>query len=311
MGVDGAEQAFAVLERAEYGCGDTRQAVALLRDAYHASIGEAERIREDLSRTRASLIVAEQMATLGGLMAGVAHEVSTPVGITLTAASHLAEQTESLRAAAAQGRIRKSDFDEYVAMAAEASRLILANAQRAADLIQGFKQVAVDQTTSERRRFKLRGYIDEVMISLSPRLRQSGHQVLVQCSETLEVDSFPGAISQILTNLVMNSVRHGYDPGQSGTLRVAVREIAGDELEIAYSDDGKGIPAIHRSRIFEPFFTTRRHDGGTGLGLSIVYGIVTNTLRGTVILDDCETGTAFLIRFPRSVTGPAERRAEA
>ena len=270
-----AEQAFAVLERAEtLGCDGTQEGCTRLREAYLASLVETERLRGDLRRAQDSLVVAEQMATLGGLMAGVAHEVSTPVGITLTAASHLAEQTEVLRGAVVQGRIRKSDFDEYLAVAAEAAQLILANARRAAELIQGFKQVAVDQTTSERRRFNLRRYLEEVMISLSPRLRQGGHQVTIACPDTLEVDGFPGAISQILTNLVMNSLRHGYDRGQSGALTLTVREAGGDLLEIAYADDGKGIPAVHRSRIFEPFFTTRRDDGGTGLGLYIVHGIV-------------------------------------
>ena len=175
-GDGGAERALAVLEQAELGGSETLHAFWCLRDAYRSSVIEAERTRREMRRILESLVASEQMATLGGLMAGVAHEVSTPVGITLTAASHLAEQTETLREAAAQGRIRKSDFDEYVAVATEASQLILANARRAADLIQGFKQVAVDQTTSERRRFNLKRYLEEVMLSLSPRLRQAGHR---------------------------------------------------------------------------------------------------------------------------------------
>ena len=301
-----AERAFSVLERVEIlGCDGTQEGCTRLREAYLASLVEAERLRGDLRRAQDSLVVAEQMATLGGLMAGVAHEVSTPVGISLTAASHLAEQTEILRGAVAQGRIRKSDFDEYLAVAAEAAQLIQANARRAAELIQGFKQVAVDQTTSERRRFNLKGYLDEVMISLSPRLRQAGHQVSIACSDAIEVDGFPGAISQILTNLVMNSVRHGFEGGQSGALAIVVREIGGDLLEIAYADNGKGIPAAHRERIFEPFFTTRRDDGGTGLGLYIVHAIVTNTLKGALTLEASETGAAFRIRFPRTAGAAA------
>ncbi len=295
-----ADPALAVLERADLGCDETRHAYVWLRDAYRACLVETERVRGDLRRAQDSLVLAEQMATLGGLMAGVAHEVSTPVGITLTAASHLAERTESLRGAAAQGRIRKADFDEYVAVASEAAHLILANARRASELILGFKQVAVDQTTSERRRFNLRGYLDEVMISLSPRLRQAGHRVSIDCPDGIEIDGYPGALSQVLTNLVMNSLRHGYDRGQSGALTVTVREAGGDCLEIAYADDGRGVPAAHRDKIFEPFYTTRRDDGGTGLGLHIVHGIVTNTLRGTITLDVSETGAAFRIRFPRT-----------
>ena len=308
-GDGGAERALAVLEQAELGGSETLHAFWCLRDAYRSSVIEAERTRREMRRILESLVASEQMATLGGLMAGVAHEVSTPVGITLTAASHLAEQTETLREAAAQGRIRKSDFDEYVAVATEASQLILANARRAADLIQGFKQVAVDQTTSERRRFNLKRYLEEVMLSLSPRLRQAGHRVSIACPDRLELDGYPGAISQVVTNLVMNSLRHGFDRGQSGLLTLTVQETGGGWLEILCADDGKGIPEINRGRIFEPFFTTRRNDGGTGLGLYIVHGIVTNTLKGSISLDEAETGAAFRIRFPGDADAGAAQGA--
>ncbi|CAK0746461.1 hypothetical protein CCP1ISM_2410001 [Azospirillaceae bacterium] len=242
------------------------------------------------------------MASLGGLVASVAHEISTPVGITVTAASHLAEETERLRRSLIQGRIRKSDFEDFMSLATEASQLILANSRRAAELINGFKQVAVDQTTSDRRRFNLKSYIEEILMSLRPRLRQAGHQVRLECPESIELNNYPGALSQIVTNLVMNALLHGFPSGQAGAMALMIEEQAGDWLEMHFTDNGLGIAPEVRDKIFEPFFTTKKGAGGTGLGLYVVQCIVTRTLRGTIVLDSQEQqGTGFRIRFPRDL----------
>lgn len=266
----------------------------------------AEKALRDLTDTQESLIQAEKMASLGQLVAGVAHEINTPVGITLTAASFLAERTSELSAAMAGAGIRRSDLDRYVGQAAETTALMLANIQRAADLIQGFKQVAVDQTSGERRTFNLATYIDEVLVSCGPMLRKTRHRVVADCPTDLEVEGYPGALSQVLTNLVVNALTHAYGPDDAGTLRIAVTQADPATIELLFSDDGHGIPAEHRDRIFDPFFTTRRGQGGSGLGLHIVYNLVTAVMGGSVALEPGRTGrtggdsgTTIRIRFPR------------
>ncbi len=326
------EQATQALGQPDFGCGQSRGAVERLVEAYRQHLeaqrtwlgrydqrpvevrelfdeiarqsAEIERTGEELKRAQRSLIQAEQMAVLGGLVAGVAHEVSTPMGIALTAASYLAEQTQALRRVVSEGRIRKSEFDDYLKVASEATEVIQINARRAAELMHGFKQMAADQTSSERRVFNLKRLLEEVLISLSPRLRQSGHQVRTQCPETLLVDSYPGALSQVLTNLIINSIQHGYDRYQTGILMIRIQEAGNNQLELYYADDGKGISADHRPYIFNPFFTTRRSEGGTGLGLHIVSTIVTNLLKGDIRLYPLEQGTAFRIHFLRAL-GPS------
>jgi signal transduction histidine kinase len=310
-----AELAAQALDRLNFGSAEARAAYESLLLAYRSAsrdVGETEAAADarppepaaglqPLSPGADSLIQTERMASLGGLVASVAHEISTPVGITVTAASHLAEETEKMRRALAQGRIRKSDFDDFMNLVTEASQLILANSRRAAELINGFKQVAVDQTTSERRRFDLHDYVLEVLLSLRPRLRQTGHKVTVECPESVEIDGCPGALSQILTNLIMNAVLHGYPPGVAGSLSLAVRPLPGDWIELSFADDGQGIPEALRSRVFDPFFTTKKGAGGTGLGLYVVHSIVTKALHGTIALADCAGGhgACFIIRFPR------------
>lgn len=259
----------------------------------------AEQALRDLTDTQESLIQAEKMASLGQLVAGVAHEINTPVGITLTAASFLAERTAELSAAMAGAGIRRSDLDRYVGQAAETTALMLANIQRAADLIQGFKQVAVDQTSGERRAFDLATYIDEVLVSCRPMLRKTRHRVMADCPADLEVEGYPGALSQVLTNLVVNALTHAYGPDDAGTLCITVRQADPDTVDVTFADDGHGIPAEHRDRIFDPFFTTRRGQGGSGLGLHIVYNLVTAVMGGTVTAESGDAGTTIRIRFPR------------
>lgn len=263
---------------------------------------EAESALQRLRETQESLLQAEKLASLGGLVAGVAHEINTPVGITLTAASHLADQTEKLKQAFADGKIKRSDFETYLNMALEAARLVLANSQRAAELIQGFKQVAADQTSSERRRFNLLGYVREILLSLSPKLRQTGHEITIDIPATLEIDGYPGALSQVLTNLIMNSLQHGFADGRTGRMTILATLAHEDLIDLTYTDNGLGIPENIQPKIFDPFFTTRRGAGGTGLGLHIVFNIITRTLRGRIMVYSRPgEGTRFLIRFPRRI----------
>ncbi len=269
-------------------------------EAVRAARDEAERALQDLKDAQVHLVQAEKMAALGALVAGVTHEINTPIGIALTGASLLAEKTRVLRSLFAANMMRRADFAEFMDTAEEATQLMLLNIDRAARLIQSFKQVAVDQASEERRSFVLNDYIHEVLRSLGLSIRRAGHRVDVSCPEDLTLDHYPGAFGQILTNLVMNSIVHGYDPERRGTLRIAVT-VDGDLVELVYADDGKGIPQGLQGKVFEPFFTTCRGNGGSGLGLNIVYTLATRTLRGQIRLDSAVgDGTVFTLRFPRT-----------
>lgn len=269
----------------------------------------AEMAFASLQQAQQNLIEAEKMASLGGLVAGVAHEINTPVGITLTTASHLQDKITALRKLFESGKIKKQDFADFLAVADGACTLLMSNSTRAANLIQSFKQVAVDQTSDERRVFDLAEYIDEVLLSLGPRLRRTSHRVLVDCPPHVLVDGYPGPLSQVLTNFVMNSLLHGFDGGrENGLITISVVPPALDVepeakmVEIIYTDDGKGIPFDHLKKIFDPFFTTKRGDGGSGLGLNIVYNIVSQSLKGTIrVVSEVGHGASFILRFPAVV----------
>jgi signal transduction histidine kinase len=278
----------------------------------HRAKERAEQALADLQAAQQNLIEAEKMASLGGLVAGVAHEINTPVGITLTTASHLQEKTKELRRLFEAGTIRKSDFASYIGVADSACTLLVSNATRAANLIQSFKQVAVDQTSDERRPFDLRDYMDEVLLSLGPRLKRSPFKVVVDCPAGIVIDSYPGPLSQVLTNFVINSLIHGLEGRTTGTMTLTGRVIGDGQVEIVYADDGKGIASDNLKHIFEPFFTTKRGEGGSGLGLNIVYNIVTQKLKGTIKAESQSgLGATFTLHMPLRVQAAVEAQSRA
>ena len=237
------------------------------------------------------------MASLGGLVAGIAHEVNTPVGIGVTAASTLRSAAAALRSRFADNIMTRTDLEKFLAVADDGSRMILTSLERAADLVQSFKQVAVDQSSDQRRPFELKAYIEEVLLSLKPKLKTTKHRIELDCPGDIDTVTTPGALSQILTNLVVNSVTHAFDSGKSGLMKIEVRR-DGEHVQLKFSDDGHGIPQEHLSRVFDPFFTTRRGQGGTGLGLHIVFNLVHQTLGGTIQVTSVPgSGTTFTIRF--------------
>jgi len=272
----------------------------------HAAKVQAEGALTEVQRTQKQLVEAEKMAALGSLVAGVAHEINTPVGTSLTAATLLEERTRKFKEVVLSGQIKKADLTKYLELADETTGLMLTNIHRAAELIQSFKQVAVDQTSSECRPFNLGGYLDEVLTSLRPRLRKSSVEVTVTCDPEIEMFSFAGAFSQVITNLVMNALTHAFDEGQEGHITLAVSAAARDRVSLAFHDNGKGIPADNLGRIFEPFFTTKRGTGGTGLGLHIVYNIVSQQLGGTIaVASELGQGTTFVIELPVRINAEA------
>lgn len=257
---------------------------------------------EQLRKTQEQLIQSEKMAALGGLVAGIAHEINTPVGVGITAASHLEQQTGELIKNYRQNTMRRSDLERYLKIAEEASRMLLMNLQLAAEQIQIFKQVAVDQTSAEKRIFNVKRYLNDVLLSLHPKLRNTRHSVTIHCPDTLELDSYPGAFSQIVRNLVLNSLMHGFEFKEQGeiSLEISLQE---DRLQLRYSDNGKGIVKEEIPKIFEPFYTTKRGHGGSGLGLHIVYNLVTQKLHGTIVCEsEPEVGTTFLIHIPLPIS---------
>jgi signal transduction histidine kinase len=278
------------------------------RDALSRQVVEKTHANDELEtamlrlrEAQAQLVQSEKLASLGGLVAGVAHEINTPIGVSVTAASTLDNRTQRMREDYAAGKLTRPELERYSEMAVEASRIILRNLQRAADLIHSFKQVAVDQSSGERRRFELRAYIDEVLLSLAPRLKKTPHRIEIDCDEKLSVDTLPGALAQILTNLVSNSLLHAFADDRAGVMRIESR-IEGRDVHLRFSDDGVGIPPENLPRIFDPFFTTRRGLGGSGLGLHIVYNLVTQMLRGTIRVDSPPgAGTVFDLRFPATL----------
>ncbi|MGQ9366652.1 ATP-binding protein [Azospirillum sp. ST 5-10] len=253
----------------------------------------------ELRDTQASLVQAEKMASLAVLVAGVAHEINTPVGIAYGCATHLSGRTGGLAAALEAQTLTRSDLAAYAAAATEAARLIEQNLGRAAALIRSFKQVAVDRTSEERRRFDLTAYLREVVVSLGPHLKPGGHAIAVTGPEGLAMDSYPGALAQVVANLAMNALAHAYDGRRGGRMTLSAGMPRDGEVEIRFADDGAGIPADVLPRIFEPFFTTRRGSGGSGLGLHIVFNLVTQTLSGRIAVDSTPGGGAtFTVRLP-------------
>lgn len=264
---------------------------------------EAEEALSRLEQAQDQLVQTEKLAGLGALVAGIAHEINTPVGIALGCASHLSDSTRAIRRLFEADDISVEDFQAYMDTAADTSALILSNCERAAGLIGSFKQVAADRTSEARRTYSLAEVIRETMASLGPGLRRAGLAVRMECPPDLDIDGHPGLLGQVLINLAMNAVTHAFDPGQAGMLSITVDQPEPDRVRLVFSDDGKGIPAQNLPRIFDPFYTTRRGAGGTGLGLHIVHNLVRGPLSGTISADSREgEGTRFTITFP--VTAP-------
>jgi signal transduction histidine kinase len=266
------------------------------------SKNQAEEALVLLQETQQSLVQAEKMAVLGSLVAGVAHEINTPLGITLTSTSFLSDETQKISTLYKKGDLSGDELESYFEIATQSTQLSVINCHRAADLIHSFKQVAVDQTSDNQREFNLKIYLEEVLFSLRPALKKTNIKVQLSCPSNLWLINYPGAISQIITNFVMNSLLHAYDTGQCGTIRLNIIELPNDRIELHYSDDGKGIPFEIQSHIFDPFFTTKRSKGGSGLGLHLVYNIVHQKLKGTLTLKSIEgEGTTFILNFARQL----------
>lgn len=266
----------------------------------------AETALAQLTEAQESLVRAEKLASLGQLVAGIAHEVNTPVGVALAAASQVGDESIRLKQLIASGKLKRSDLDDYLATSAELSDILTRNCQRAGQLIHDFKQVAADQTSGQRRRFDLRNHLQETLHTLNHRLERAKVTLVTDLPTGIEMDSLPGSLSQVLINLTENALAHAFVPGRAiDTLTVTARIIGRDQAEISVEDNGRGIAADVLPRIFDPFFTTNRGAGNTGLGLHIIHNLVTGQLGGNVeVRSVVGEGTTFIVRLP--LQHPAE-----
>ena len=280
-------------------------------DELRAAKEKAESALLELNAAQQNLIDAERLAALGGLVAGVAHEVNNPIGISLTVASSFARRSEIFESDLRTEPLRRSKLDEFVRASRDASQQLVANLQRAGELIQSFKQVAVDRSHAERRQFALSEATDQIVASLRPVLKKAAIALSVDVPEGLLIDGYPGAYGQILTNLFLNAVNHAFADGRSGNITISARGRGADDVEIIFADDGAGMTPDVQRQAFDPFFTTRRNEGGTGLGLHIVYNLVTQQLGGRMMLESrVGQGTTFRIIMPRIAKGAAMGAAE-
>jgi len=241
---------------------------------------------------------SERMAALGAMVAGISHELNTPIGNSLTVASTLSDLSADFRQHSQTGLTRKA-LQDFVDANAEASGMLMRNLHRAAELIASFKQVAVDRTLAQRRAFMLDEVLQETLTTLVAVLRRKGHTIKAQLEPQIQMDSFPGQLGQVLTNLVHNADLHGLEGRTDGHIQVAARRLSDTEVEIRVSDNGKGIPPDHQRRVFDPFFTTKMGRGGTGLGLHIVHNLVENVLGGQIRVESTPgEGATFVVTLP-------------
>jgi len=258
-----------------------------------------ERSVNELQSAQNQLVESEKMASLGGLVAGVAHEINTPVGVSVTAATYLEDRLVKLEGAYKEQALTQSNLEGFLKDAHQCTQLMSTNLHRAAELISSFKQVAVDQTSEVTRSINVADYLREIIRSLHPKLKKTSHKVDIECPEDLELSLRAGALSQIITNLVMNSLIHGLDERENGTILIRVEDL-GDNIRLAFSDDGKGMSEEDLKHLFEPFFTTRRGQGGSGLGTHILYNLVTQSLKGRVSVESSPgKGLSYFIFIPK------------
>ena len=253
---------------------------------------------DELRQAQDQLVQSGKMAALGELVAGVAHEINTPLGIGVTAASHLEIKVRDHSKRYHNNQLTRSEFEAFLRTALDSSNMVLANLNRAAEMVRSFKQVAVDQSDQEMRDFNVKSYFEEIFRNLQPELKRTKHEVTIHCQEGLVVTGYPGVLYQIVTNLVMNSLIHGFEGIESGRIQLDIR-LEEENLKLRYSDNGCGISEKHLAKIFDPFFTTRRGQGGSGLGMHIVYNLVTQNLGGKIECKSTEgKGVTFYLSIP-------------
>ena len=246
------------------------------------------------------LLQSEKMAALGSLVVGVAHQLNTPIGNSVTVASALGENMEQMLNDVTAGTLRRSAFTHTLEASLQGIELLMRNLRRSAAIINSFKQIAVDQASNQRRTFDLQQMIGEILVMLSPTYSTTTHTLVLNIDTQIEMDSYPGALGQIIGSFISNALTHAFVGREHGVMTIATRLLDTETVELLFRDDGVGIPSIHQHRVFEPFFTTSLGQGGSGLGMSIVYNLVTELLGGHINLQSIEgQGTTYTLILPR------------
>jgi PAS domain S-box-containing protein len=275
---------------------DRKRADQQIRDARDA----AETALRHLRETQDSLIEAEKLAALGRMVAGVAHEVNSPIGIGLTVASTLQQKAAEFAAEAARGDLRRSSLNAFVDLVQEAAGQLVNNLSRSAERIQSFKQVALDQSGSHRRNFDASELSEQVLSHLARELNERAITLNLRCEPDLAMDSYPGPFGQVLTHLVINAMTHAFPDGNGGTIDIRIGAAGPDHVELLVADNGCGMAPEIKRLAFDPFFTTRRQHGAAGLGLHVVYNIVAERLGGRLNLESAPgAGTTVQLVLPR------------
>ncbi|WP_137165611.1 sensor histidine kinase [Salinimonas lutimaris] len=271
------------------------QRTLALKDANH----ELLQTLEKLHQYQRQVIENEKLASLGDLITGVAHEMNTPLGLSITATSVIVDRLGQLQQEFNDNSLKASQLEAFLQETQESLAIVCRNLDRTAELINSFKQLAVDQNSETNRTFCVLQLFNEILLPLRPQLKKHHHNINITCDPTLIVETKAGPINQILINLIMNSVVHGFENRENGQIDIKAELASANTLRLVYKDDGKGIPAHIRQRIYDPFVTTRLGHGGSGLGMHLVYNLVTQVLNGTItLLNEENSGVEFVIVFP-------------
>jgi len=255
---------------------------------------------ENLKQTQKQLIAKEKMASLGGLVAGVAHELNTPLGIGVTAASYLKDQTEELVELNKNKQLQQSTFNQYLTTIKDSSDMVLNSLHQASTLITSFKDIAIDQLHEKKQTLNIKHTLENVLLILQPSLDKYDHKVTIKCNDELKIESFASSLMQVFTHLISNSLLHGFEGIEGGEITIDISDSGDNHILIKYHDNGEGIPDKNQDKIFDPFFTTKRNQGGAGLGLHVIYNIISQSMEGSISVDSSQgEGATFLIRLPR------------
>ena len=270
---------------------------------------ELEASIENLSLAHGKLVESEKLAALGGLVAGIAHDVNTPIGVGVTATSFLADRLNDIAKKFEDKSLSASDMKSFVTESQQSIELLNNNLNRASELIASFKQIAVDQASEAIRTINFKSYLQEIITSLKPKLKKSQHTITVECPDDIMMKVPAGAISQIFTNFLLNSVIHGFDGIEQGHIVITVID-QGDAVDIVYKDDGCGVPQDQLDKLFDPFYTTKREEGGSGLGTNIAYNLVKQTLNGEIEAESTVgQGLIYRLKLPKELQEDAEKQS--
>ncbi len=292
---------------------EAKQSAEHNRDALAAEMNktqlanmELQRTLEALKRATEELTRSEKMAALGSLVAGISHELNTPIGNSVTVASNLEDQLMGLERDINEGNLKRSSMTQFISSARTGVNILTRSLGIASELIKSFKQVAVDRSSEKRRQFELSALLEELAITLRPMFRQTPYAMELDLQPGIAMDSYPGSLGQIITNLVSNALVHAFEDRTQGTMHIRTRAAGEDQVELVFCDDGVGIQLPHQARVFDPFFTTKLGQGGSGLGLNIVYNLVTAVLGGSIRLESAPgQGSSMIMVLPLTAPHPA------